>query len=79
LQVIFRGTYWIRSWALLSKEKEKDELKGGCQRLEIVCMDFFAKSEVPILITESTVEAYKGGMAPFNTPSKFSVLKAVFL
>jgi hypothetical protein len=44
LQVIFRGTYWIRSWALLSKEKEKDELKGGCRRLEIVCMDFFAKS-----------------------------------
>jgi hypothetical protein len=43
LQVIFRGTYWIRSWAILSKEEEREKLKMGCRWLEIVTMDFFAK------------------------------------
>jgi hypothetical protein len=39
----------------------------------------YTKSEVPLLTTESTVEAYKGGTSPFTTPSEFSVLKVDLL
>jgi hypothetical protein len=48
---------------------------GGRQGMQGECI----KSEVPILITKSTVEVYKGGTMPFNTPSEFPVLKADFL
>lgn len=44
LQVIFRATHWIRSWAILSKEEEKDLLKKGCQRLEVIAMDLYSKA-----------------------------------
>lgn len=33
LQVIFRGTYWIRFWSQLSKEEEKIFLKINCRLL----------------------------------------------
>ena len=41
LQVIFRRTYWIRQWSLLSKEKARGLLKEGCRKLEVVVMQFF--------------------------------------
>ena len=43
LQVIFRATYWIRHWSLLSKEEERPIFKNGCQILETVIMEVFAK------------------------------------
>jgi hypothetical protein len=43
LQVIFRGTYWIRSWAILSKEG-RTILMEGCRMLETMAMEIFHKS-----------------------------------
>jgi hypothetical protein len=44
LQVMFRGTHWIRCWAILSKEEGRIILKEGCQWVEIVAMEIFHKS-----------------------------------
>jgi len=44
LQVIFRGTYWTRNWARLSKEEEKTSLNECCQRLEACVMEIFSKA-----------------------------------
>ncbi|XP_022682391.1 uncharacterized protein LOC111257326 [Setaria italica] len=41
--IVFRGTYWARAWAMLSKEEEKIDLKKNCSRLEITALDFFHK------------------------------------
>jgi hypothetical protein len=41
LQVIFRGTYWARSWAILSKEEEMKNLKKACHILEVIGMEIF--------------------------------------
>jgi hypothetical protein len=29
LQVIFRASYWIKSWAILPKEEEKNDREDG--------------------------------------------------
>jgi hypothetical protein len=44
LQVMFRGTYWIRSWAILSKEDGMVILKKGCRLLETMALEIFHKS-----------------------------------
>jgi alpha-amylase/alpha-mannosidase (GH57 family) len=44
LQVMFRATFWIRSWAILSKENERVILKEGCRKLETVALEIFHKS-----------------------------------
>jgi hypothetical protein len=44
LQVMFRGTYWIRSWAILSKEDGMVILKEGCRLLETMALEIFHKS-----------------------------------
>ncbi|KAG2562948.1 hypothetical protein PVAP13_8KG305250 [Panicum virgatum] len=49
LQVIFRSTHLIRSWAILSKEEEKEALKRGCQSLEVNAMDFYKNAGWNIL------------------------------
>jgi hypothetical protein len=41
LQVIFRGTYWIRQWSLLSKEEERRMMKDGCRQMEGVALQLF--------------------------------------
>jgi hypothetical protein len=42
LQVVFRGTYWTRTWAALSRrEEEKNNLKNACRKLETVVMQVF--------------------------------------
>jgi hypothetical protein len=44
LQVLFRGTYWLRTWAQLQKsEVDGVLLKNTCRRLETVAMDIFAR------------------------------------
>jgi hypothetical protein len=41
LRVIFKGVFWIRSWAILSNDDERNSLKvGGCL-LESVALAFF--------------------------------------
>ena len=44
LQVIFRGTHWIRFWALLQKENERPQVTLGCRVLETTAMEFFASN-----------------------------------
>ena len=44
LQVIFRGTYWTREWATLSKEEEKTALFKSSQHLEGPALEFFHKA-----------------------------------
>jgi hypothetical protein len=68
---------WSRTpWAWVVREKERAVVRvGGRQGMKGAC----TKSEVPLLVTESTVETYKGGAAPFIAPSEFSVLKADLL
>jgi hypothetical protein len=41
---MFRGTYWIRSWAILSKEDGMVILKEGCRLLETMALEIFHKS-----------------------------------
>jgi hypothetical protein len=43
LQVIFRGTFWIRSWFVLSKQDERTILKEGCRASEAVALEAFHK------------------------------------
>jgi hypothetical protein len=44
MQVIFRGTHWIRHWSLLQKEEDRPQIKWGChvRVLEMVTMEIFA-------------------------------------
>jgi hypothetical protein len=44
LQVMFRGTHWIRSWAVLSKEEGRNILKECCRLVESVALEIFHKS-----------------------------------
>ena len=44
LQVIFRGTHWIRLWALLQKENERPQVTLGCRVLKTTAMEFFASN-----------------------------------
>jgi len=41
LQIIFRETFWIRQWSLLSKEEEGKMMKQGCSLLEGVALQLF--------------------------------------
>ena len=42
--VIFRGTFWIRSWLILFKKEERNSLKKECQSLEIIVMEVLNKA-----------------------------------
>jgi hypothetical protein len=43
LQVIFRGTYWIRSWSLLQKEEDRQKMLMGCRIIETTAIEVFAR------------------------------------
>jgi len=43
LQVVFRGTYWTRSWSLLQKEEDRQIMKMGCRNIETTAMEVFAR------------------------------------
>jgi hypothetical protein len=43
LQVIFRETFWIRSWSVLSKQDGRTFLKEGCRALETPALEIFHK------------------------------------
>jgi hypothetical protein len=42
LQALFRGTHWIRHWALLQKEEDRPQINSGCRVLESAMMELFA-------------------------------------
>jgi hypothetical protein len=44
LHVIFRGTFWIRSWSVISKQDGRFILKDGCRALETEALEIFHKS-----------------------------------
>jgi len=44
LQVIFKGTYWIRFWSLLQKEEDRQMMKMGCRKIETTAMEVFARN-----------------------------------
>ena len=39
--VLFRGTYWARSWSQLSKEEEKIHMRSNCRVIEGIVMELF--------------------------------------
>ena len=42
LQVLFRGTHWLRQWASLQRQDEhKDMLVQTCRHLEVSALEFF--------------------------------------
>lgn len=41
LEVIFKGTYWIRQWFLLSTEEEGRLMKECCKRLQRTVLQLF--------------------------------------
>jgi hypothetical protein len=44
LQVLFRGTYWLRQWMKLQRREEAGKmLKQACGLLETLAMQIFAK------------------------------------
>ena len=49
LQVLFRGTYWIRFWALLQKEEERPLVLEGCRALECSAMEIFVSNGWPFI------------------------------
>jgi hypothetical protein len=44
LQVIFKGTCWIKSWSVLSKQDGRTILNDGCCALEVAALELFHKS-----------------------------------
>jgi hypothetical protein len=44
LQVVFRSTYWARTWSMLLKDEESQEaLKLGCRRWEMIAREILTK------------------------------------
>ena len=43
LQIIFRGTYWIRSWSQLQKEEDRQMMKMYCRNIETTTMEVFSR------------------------------------
>jgi hypothetical protein len=44
MQVIFRGTHWIRFWVLLQKEDERLHIIRACRVLETTSIEIFASN-----------------------------------
>jgi hypothetical protein len=44
LQVVFRGTYQIKCWTLLQKEKDINQLKWVCHVLETAMIHIFSNN-----------------------------------
>jgi hypothetical protein len=45
LQAIFRGTYWTGFWSRLQKEEDRQFMKMGCETIETVAMEVFARHD----------------------------------
>ena len=45
LQVLFRGTHWLRQWASLQRHDDlKDQLVSAAKHLETSALDFFGSN-----------------------------------
>ena len=43
MQVLYRGTHWLRLWALLQRcDEDKEELQEACRTMEVLVMQIFA-------------------------------------
>jgi hypothetical protein len=53
LQVLFRGTHWLRLWAQLQRSEDPaaNLIRNACRRLETVAMQFFLFFMVGVLRT----------------------------
>ncbi|CAO2192437.1 unnamed protein product [Urochloa humidicola] len=49
-KVLFRGTHWLRFWALLQHTDDKEDLVKACQYLESRAMKFFASHGWPFIL-----------------------------
>jgi len=46
LQVLFRGTHWLRHWANLQRHEDlKDQMISVAQHLETSALDFFGSND----------------------------------
>jgi hypothetical protein len=43
MQVIFRATYWTRTWLVFQKEENQVLLQSACRWMETLTMDIFVK------------------------------------
>jgi hypothetical protein len=43
MQVMFRATYWTRTWASFQKEDAQVILRTACRLMETLTMEFFVK------------------------------------
>ena len=43
LQVLYRGTHWLRFWAqLIRRDEDKEAVQQACQTIEVLVMQLFA-------------------------------------
>ena len=43
MQVLYRGTHWLRFWAQLQRcDEDKEALQKACQTMEVLVMQIFA-------------------------------------
>ena len=42
LQILFRATFLIRTWAILQKEEDRGVIADACRAVEVTAMDIFA-------------------------------------
>jgi hypothetical protein len=48
LQVLFKGTHWLRLWAKLQRSEERTQMiVEGCRRIETVALQVFASFSWP--------------------------------
>ena len=43
LQIFFRATHLIRTWAILHKEDDQDTIAAACRALESTAMEIFVR------------------------------------
>ena len=43
LQILFRATHLVRTWAILHKEEDRDAISAACRALESTAMEIFAR------------------------------------
>ena len=44
LQILFRATFLIRTWAILQKVEDRDLIADAYRALEVIAMDIFARN-----------------------------------
>jgi hypothetical protein len=43
LQVLYRGTHWLRSWVQMERhDQDKEMIRMACRKLETIAMEIYA-------------------------------------